>query len=1223
MLLPFVREIFAEVELLPAFRRASSHLRESTGRISVTGLSPAAKALIIVLLQRRLERPFILVVPDNRAAEDLLPVLGAFAELTGSADPDSIVTLPARDVLPFQNLSPHPEIQEERATALWKIATGRASIIISPVTATTILLRSPDYYADLARILRRGETFDVEKLLQHLNTVGYTSTDVVEMPGQYAARGGILDVYSPEADRPVRVEFFGDEIESMRKFDPASQRSSNPVDEVVLLPLTETPINEELLGSINARLSGKRITGSPAAIEQAARDSGAGVFPGWEFYAPVAGADRTIFSLLPDARVILDEPESLAQELDKVWTRIAEAHERSEIGNLVRPEDLYLTPEAWQELVKTIQGADFEYLSITRPHENAAPIPASNDEVILSGAESSQSELSAESKDHYFRNEFGIPGEAAAEAARPEAAFQSQPAPRFHGAMNTMTEAVHKLTTNGTRVILAAPNTGEVERLADIFTEYNASYRLGSRTRGGESYADETAYFAGEIFTTTLLKAYIPDGFILPDAHLAVFGARDLFDESDLVASRPQRQKSKVSAFLSDFRDLQVGDYVVHVEHGIGQYQGLKEINQGDGAAEFMLLEYADAARLYVPLTRLDLVQKYRSSEGAKPVLNHLGTQAWDKTKARVRKAMKDMTDELLKLYAQRQSAQGHVYPADTEWMKEFEDAFEYNETDDQAQAIADVKRDMESQLPMDRLLCGDVGYGKTEVAMRAAFKALSDNKQVAVLAPTTVLAFQHWETFKQRFAAFPVKIEMISRFRTPKQVKEILERVAVGKVDVLIGTHRLLSKDVKFSDLGLLVVDEEQRFGVRHKERIKQMRTQVDVLTMSATPIPRTLHMSLVGLRDMSVIETPPKDRMAIQTVVANWDEKLIQSSIEQEVDRGGQVYFVHNRIDTIWEIAAKLQSLVPKARITVGHGQMGEGELEKVMLKFMHHEADILVSTTIIENGLDIPLCNTIIINRADRMGLSELYQLRGRVGRSNRRAYAYLLLPAEIELTPIARRRLAALKEFSDLGAGFKIAALDLELRGAGNLLGGEQSGHIEAIGFELYTQMLERAVREMKGETGVEATEIQLNLGLNIRIPADYIKEENQRLRMYKRIAGVETDAQLKDVRSELTDRYGEAPRAVRNLLAYAALKLQAMRVGATAIERKRELVNIKFSSKATIDPGKLARFVASQQKTQFTPDGTLKFTIKIASAEGILETLRDLLEELEAQEAPVS
>jgi transcription-repair coupling factor (superfamily II helicase) len=1200
MLLPFVREIFAEVDLLPAFRRASSHLRESTGRISVSGLNPAAKALVTVLLQQRSGRPFIMVVPDNRAAEDLQPVLAAFAELTSAADPDRIVTLPARDVLPFQNLSPHPEIQEERATALWKIATGRASIIIAPVSSTTILLRAPDYYADLARILRRGETFDLEKLLQHLNTVGYTSTDVVEMPGQYATRGGLLDVYSPESDRPVRIEFFGDEIESMRKFDPASQRSSNPVDEVVLLPLTETPINEELLGAINARLSGKRIEGTTEAIEQAARDTGAGVFPGWEFYAPVAGADHTIFSILPEAKVILDEPEALIKELEKTWARIAEAHRRSGVGNLVRPTDLYLTPETWQATVHSLPGVNLEYLAIVGM--GATGNGAKVNENVEAGDPSHHASSST------FAN---VP---------PEAPFLSQAAPRFHGNVPSMIEEVKKLTSAGTRVILAAPNTGEVERLADIFTEYNASFRLGSRTRGGESYADETAYFAGEIFTTTLLKAYIPDGFILPEAHLAVFGARDLFDESDLVASRPGRQKSKVSAFLSDFRDLQVGDYVVHVEHGIGQYQGLKEINQGDGVAEFMLLEYAEAARLYVPLTRLDLVQKYRSSEGAKPTLNRLGTGQWEKTKARVKKAMKDMTDELLKLYAQRQSAQGHVFPPDTEWMKEFEDAFEYNETEDQAQAIADVKRDMEGQLPMDRLLCGDVGYGKTEVAMRAAFKALSDNKQVAVLAPTTVLAFQHYETFKQRFAAFPVKVEMISRFRTPKQVKEILERTAVGKVDILIGTHRLLSKDVKFSDLGLLVVDEEQRFGVRHKERIKQIRTQVDVLTMSATPIPRTLHMSLVGLRDMSVIETPPKDRMAIQTVVASWDEKLIQSSIEQELDRGGQVYFVHNRIDTIWEIAAKLQTLAPGARITIGHGQMGEGELEKVMLKFMHHEADILVSTTIIENGLDIPLCNTIIINRADRFGLSELYQLRGRVGRSNRRAYAYLLLPAEIELTPIARRRLAALKEFSDLGAGFKIAALDLELRGAGNLLGGEQSGHIEAIGFELYTQMLERAVREMKGEAGVEVTEIQLNLGLNIRISSDYIKEENQRLRMYKRIAGVETESQLKDVSNELVDRYGAPPSAVRNLLAYAALKLQSMRVGATAIERKREIVNIKFAPTATIDPGKLARFVASQPKAQFTPDGTLKFTIKITSAEGILETLRDLLEELQAQEA---
>src|ERR1700691_393056 len=1174
MLLPFVRDLFVDVEKLPAFARVASHLKGGTGRIRVSGLSPAAKALLLVLFQRAAQRPLIFVVNDNRTVEDFIPVLRGFCELTSACDPDSIVSLPARDVLPFQNLSPHPELQEERATALWKIATGAASIVVSPVAATAIRLRSGDYYADLARTIRRGEPFDLDSLLVHLNTVGYVSTDVVEMPGQYALRGGILDVYSPEADRPLRIEFFGDEPDSIRKFDPTSQRSSTPVDEALLLPLTETPVSEHLLGAIHTRLSGKRIEGSEEIIEAAVRTGGLNVFPGWEFYTPVAGANGTIFDLIPRAAVLLDEPDQLEQEFDRFWERVAEVHERSGIGNLVRPDNLYLSPADWQEKIASLPGANIEHLGITRSLDDASEI-----------------------------------------------SFLTQPSPRFHGAVPSMLEEVQKLNADGKRVLFAVPNIGEVERLADVFTEYNVSFKLGSRTRGGESYADETSYFAGEVLTTTLATAYVPDGVPLPEANLAVFGSRDLFDESESVASRPQRSKSKVSAFLSDFRDLQVGDYVVHVEHGIGQYQGLKEINHGDGPAEFMLLEFAEAARLYVPLTRLDLVQKYRSSEGAKPALSHLGTAAWGKTKARVRKAMKDMADELLKLYAERKTALGHAFPPGNEWFREFEDAFEFNETEDQAQAIKDVIRDMESSQPMDRLLCGDVGYGKTEVAMRAAFKAINDNKQVAVLAPTTVLAFQHYETFKQRFAPFPVTIEMISRFRTPKQQKEILQKTEAGKIDVLIGTHRILSKDIKFSDLGLLIVDEEQRFGVRHKERIKQMRKQVDVLTMSATPIPRTLHMSLVGLRDMSVIETPPKDRMAIQTVVASWDEKLIQSAIEQELERGGQVYFVHNRVDTIFEIAAKLQVLVPKARIIVGHGQMSEGELEKVMMGFMHHEADILVSTTIIENGLDIPLCNTILINRADRLGLSELYQLRGRVGRSNRRAYAYLLLPAEVELTPIARRRLAALKEFSDLGAGFKIAALDLELRGAGNMLGGEQSGHIEAVGFEMYTSMLEHAVNELKGEELPPRATTQLNLGISLRIDEDYIEEENQRLRVYKKIAGAQDEGMLGEVRAELEDRYGELPISVHHLLEAASLRLQCERTGVAQVDRKRDQIHIRFTGQANVDPGRLMKMVAQNAKkgAQFTPQGVLRFRLKATEPRDVLNEIRALLEELTADE----
>ena len=1170
MVLPFVRDFFADVEKLPAFSRVTSHLRASTGRIRVAGVNPPTKALLVAQFQKAAQRPLIVVVRNNEQLEEFLPVVQAFCELTSGASVESVVALPTRDVLPFQNLSPHPEIQEQRAISLWKIGTGAASIVLVPVMAAGSLLRSTEFYSQLGRVVRHGETLDTSSLTAHLNAVGYAATDVVEMPGEYALRGGILDVYSPESDRPVRIELFGDDVESIRKFDPGTQRSSSPADEVTLLPLSETPVSEELLGAIHARFSGKRVSGSEEIIEQTVRAGGVNVFPGWELYAPVAGAAGTIFDLLPNAAIIADEPDLLRSEMDSVWERIEDAHERSGIGNLVRPSDLYVSPEDWWKSMSLMPGADIEHLALAREEMEKVEI-------------------------------------------------QSQPSPCFHGSIPSMLEEVKKNLAESRRVLIATPNIGELERLADFFTEYSVSFRLGTRTRGAESYADETAYFAGEVLTATLVRAYIPDGMVLPEASIAVFGTRDLFDESESVVARPQRQRSKTSAFLSDFRDLQVGDYVVHVEHGIGQYQGLKEINQGYGNAEFMVLQYADDAKLYVPLTRLDLVQKYRSAEGAKPILNHLGSAAWAKTKARVRKAMKDMTEELLKLYAQRRAAEGHSFPADNQWMREFEDAFEYSETEDQAQAITDMKRDMESTLPMDRLLCGDVGYGKTEVAMRGAFKAINDNKQVAVLAPTTVLAFQHFETFKQRFAAFPVNIEMISRFRSAKQQKEILQRVEAGKVDILIGTHRLLSKDVKFTDLGLLIVDEEQRFGVRHKERLKQMRKEVDVLTMSATPIPRTLHMSLVGLRDMSVIETPPKDRIAIQTVVASWDERLVRSAIEQELERGGQVYFVHNRVDTIWEIAAKLQELAPKARIIVGHGQMPEGELEKVMLKFMHHEADILVATTIIENGLDIPLCNTILINRAERFGLSELYQLRGRVGRSNRRAYAYLLVPADIELTPIARRRLAALKEFSDLGAGFKIAALDLELRGAGNLLGGEQSGHIEAVGFDLYTQMLEQAVRELKGEAEPQP-QTQLNLGLNIRIPFNYIPEENQRLRMYKRVAGIETPRQLSDVEAELRDRYGDPPTPVQQLLRYAALRLQAVDAGVTGIERKRDLVNVKFRQDAPVDPVRLAKFVSSHRGSQFLPDGTLKFTAKGLGAHELLEQLQGLLEILVDQKS---
>jgi transcription-repair coupling factor (superfamily II helicase) len=1181
MILPFVRDVFAELEHSSAFERVRRHLSLGAGRRRVSGLTSTARAIYIPLLARAARQPVVVMVSDNKAAEALEPMLRAGCDLTGAFDPAQVVRLPAHDVLPFENLSPHPDVQEQRASALWKLVTGAVSILIAPVESAALRLFDRDYYAGLAVTLRRGEEVDIEMLTAHLAGVGYTRMDLVEMPGHFTRRGGILDVYSPESDRPVRIEFFGDEIETIRKFDPETQRSQSFLDQAELLPLTETPVTEHLLAAVHARLNKQRVEGEDdeMAAELAAA-GGVSVFPGWEFFASVAGAHKSLLTLLPKCMLFVEEPGLVRNQIERWWNKVEQRHERSAIGSLLTPEDIYLRPEILQASLDAHPGLDLDQLGV---------IDVLDQDMTLGEVE-----------------------------------LPTRPTLRFHGSIPALTEQLRNLMQADTRTILAAPHMGDVERLATVLREYQIPYRLGSRNpHPGETVLDEGSYLSGDLRVPIIVRTPIAAGVSFLDANIVLFGVNDLSDEAD-VQARPERKRSKTAAFVSDFRDLAVGDYVVHVEHGIAQYQGLKEIVQDGLSLEFMILEFAEAARLYVPLTRLDLIQKYRSTDtGPAPVLNKLGSQQWTKTKARVKKAMQDMAGELLKLYAERKTAQGTAFSKDNEFQQEFEESFDFNETDDQLSAIRAIKYDMESTTPMDRLLCGDVGYGKTEVAMRAAFKAVQDGKQVAVLTPTTILCFQHFETFKKRFAQFPIKVEMISRFRTAKEQKAIVEQVETGKVDILIGTHRILSKDIKFQDLGLLVVDEEQRFGVRHKERLKQMRKEIDVLAMSATPIPRTLHMSLVGLRDMSVIETPPKDRMAIQTVVAKFDEKIIRSAVEVELERGGQVYFVHNRVESIYEIASRIQELVPAARVVVGHGQMPETELERVMLAFMHHEYDVLVATTIIENGLDIPLANTMLINRADRHGLSELYQLRGRVGRSNRRAYAYLLIPPETDLTEIARRRLAALKEFSDLGAGFKIAALDLELRGAGNMLGGEQSGHIEAVGFELYTSMLEAAVKEMKGESIDERPATALNLGIPLRIDETYVPEENQRLRLYKKIAGGATDQALAEVRAELEDRYGAPPDATVFLLEAARIRLECERLGIAQVDRKRGELQIRFMENAAVDPQQLMRLVARNAKrgAQFTPQGLLKYPLAALRPDEILLEIDELLAQLAP--APVS
>ena len=764
---------------------------------------------------------------------------------------------------------------------------------------------------------------------------------------------------------------------------------------------------------------------------------------------------------------------------------------------------------------------------------------------------------------------------------------------KFHGNVREFAEQLKSLRDpENLKIVLQS--SGMAERLSEILSDYDVSIPPASITVGDLS-----------------------NGFEIPSLNLTVYTETDIFGETtqqefQRTKDKGQRtkSKSKLGAFISDFRDLKPGDFVVHVDHGIGKFEGLQTISAQGVEREFMLLIYAENSKLFVPVERLDLVSRYGSSEGVQPTIDRLGGLGWQKTKAKAKRAMRDMADELLRLYAERKLVPGFAFSADAPWQKEFEDAFPYQLTTDQATAIVDVKTDMETSVPMDRLIIGDVGYGKTEVAMRAAFKAVMDGKQVAVLTPTTILAYQHSETFKKRFAAFPVSIELMSRFRSPKEQKLVVEAAEKGKVDVLIGTHRILSNDVKLPKLGLVIVDEEQRFGVAHKEKLKQLKKKVDVLTLSATPIPRTLNMSLLGMRDMSVIETPPRDRLAINTQVVQFSEGVIKSAIELELARNGQVFFIHNRVETIDAIAALVKKIVPNARIAVGHGQMGEKELENIMLDFVDYKYDVLVATTIIENGIDISRANTIIINRADNYGLSQLYQLRGRVGRSNRRAYAYLLIPSELELTPIARRRLSAIREFSDLGAGFRIAALDLELRGAGNILGGQQSGHLDALGFDLYTKMLERTIAEIRGDEIEDEIGVSLNLGIDVSIPQEYISETSQRLRTYKRISSAESESALRQIYTEIEDRYGRIPDSVENLFEYARLRKLAEEMRIISIDKTADGLAIKFDEKAKVAPEKLMEFINTNEGSSFSPNGILRVQVKV---ENIIEAARKVLE----------
>jgi len=1101
---------------------------------ALSGLTPSAKCLSVAAAAGALPGGVVLyVLPSDaeleEAVADVCFFVSALEGLSSGAADRAVLPYPSHEIDPYRGLAPHVGVTSARARALHAIATGTARIIVASAASLLPRVSAPERLLGASIDLKSGQEVSPLDLAELLVDAGFSREDPADEHGEFAIRGGIVDVFPAGESQPVRLEFIGDTIESLRRYDPSTQRSVETIDQVAIIPL------RDVLATDRGPQRGSR-AGGP--------DRSATVF---DFLARAS-----------DSRIIVSERDEIDAGVTKFLEQVQHSYEEA-IGRreeAPRPDELFAS---WATIeARLARATSLARLGISEPSDAGGlwerPYPRAP-------------------RGHLESREALEPRHV-----------RCQPAIELRGRVADWVSEMRRLREDGETMLFVAATAGRAERTIELLKEYDVFAVAVDR-------AADARYAAVLVAVGGLSR-----GFRLPDAALQIYAEADVFEEERRA---PERRKSAAKAFVSDLRDLKVGDLVVHVDHGIGAFAGLKQIGVGDALQEFLELRYAGDDKLFVPVERLDLVQKYTGA--TRPPVDRLGGSSWERAKGRVRKAMRDMAGELLKLYAARKAVPGHAFGPDSHWQHEFEDAFEYELTPDQAAAIADIKRDMEASTPMDRLLCGDVGYGKTEVALRAAFKAVMDGKQVALLAPTTVLAFQHQKTVKERFAGFPVRVEMVSRFRSKAEQKEVLADLAVGKVDIIVGTHRLLSSDVKFRDLGFLVVDEEQRFGVVHKERIKQLKKKVDVLTMSATPIPRTLNMSLIGIRDMSIIETPPKDRLSIQTNVVPFDQEVIRRAIHSELARGGQVYFVHNRVESIFSIGNLIERLIPEARVVIGHGQMEEDALERAMLDFVSRKYDVLLATTIVENGLDIPNANTIIINRADRYGLSQLYQLRGRVGRSDRPAYAYLLIPPEESLSPVAKKRLAAIKEFSDLGSGFRVAALDLEIRGAGNLLGGEQSGHIEAIGFEMYTKLLEETVRELRGEAIDDDLRATVNLGVDLRIDQSYVADMNQRLMLYRKVAAARGEDEIDRVLDEAEDRYGPLPLSVRNLADYGRIRVMADRLGIESIDRQGRTVVLTFRPQTSTDPVRLVSLVRRRADLTLVPPAALR--VSLDSAEG--------------------
>ena len=1116
-------------ELIDRALRGARTLR--IGRVRGSG-----GAYVAARLRAAFAGPLLVISPTTTRAERFAAALRALSPGT------DVRLFPRYDVPPYDRFSAHPEVEARRMSLLYSWLSAGEDTPLTVVSSWSALLRRTPSRSELrSRVthLERGLQVDRDALVDVLAQAGYHRTHLVEERGEVGARGGIVDLFPPQLDRPVRLEFDFDTIGSIRRFDPSTQRSEGDLDSVVAIP----PRAYRLPSDRDALLQETRRMGRDKGLPESQIYTVTEAFarralpPGVENLEALlhAGDMETVFDYLPAAaRVVVDDPEAGRARALSFVGEVFSGHEQAQAQDrlVCDPLALYMTDEsAWLRVLQH-RPVLLDPIGVLDPLA---------DEEVVDARGGDHRELRREIEEQ-----------------------------RGSGrALEPLVQRLSAWTAGERRVRLTSPTPASAERLVDILRDYGLELPVARATREA-SWPDWPAHGSIDVAVSPLA-----DGFELPDDQLVVVAEPNIFGE------RVQRRVARVtrqSSAVERLAQIQEGDFLVHAEHGIARFGGLSRISVLGGEQEFLLLLYEKGDKLYVPVSRLGQVQRYSAADEAPPSLDRLGGQGWTRTKARVRRAVREMAEELLAVIAARDQLPGFAFPAPDPSYEEFEARFRYDDTPDQRKATDDVLADMQKSRPMDRLVCGDVGFGKTEVACRAAYLAAVGGKQVAFLVPTTVLCQQHFETLRERFAQTPIAVSWVSRLTTPKQLKEVREGLASGKLDVVIGTHRLLSKDIVFRNLGLVIVDEEHRFGVAHKERLKQLRKLVDVLTLTATPIPRTLQLAFSGMRDLSVIQTPPPDRIAVRTQVARVSEDLIKEAVDRELRRGGQVFFVHNRIETIGEIADYLQRVVPNARIAVAHGQMSGHTLEKTMLAFLRRDYDVLVCTAIIESGLDIPNANTILIHRADMFGLAQLYQLRGRVGRSNRRAYAYLLLPASGQISDEARRRIEAIQDLAELGAGFRLATEDLEIRGAGNLLGGEQSGHVASVGYDLYMEMLEQAIARLRGEELADAVEPEIRLPVPALLPEAYVPEVAQRLALYKQLSGARDDEELATLRGELLDRYGPLPTEAQNLCEVIRLKIRCRRLGVVTVEVKNGELLLQVGEKAQIDPSRIVRML---------------------------------------------